>query len=257
MGAETFLHFLMLKNFKHMNFALIGYGKMGKIIEEIAVSRGHEITGKASSSQPIETIDFSEVDVAIEFTTPSFAVHHIEHCLDQDTPIVVGTTAWNEQLPYVKTLVTQKDGALLHASNFSIGVNVFFDINKRLARLMANYSDYKPSLEETHHVHKLDAPSGTAVSIANDIMLENDSIRSWKLGEEEKPYVQEGQLPVTSYRKPEVPGTHVVTYESSIDTIQLSHTAHSREGFALGAVVAAEFLHGKKGTFTMQDVIKF
>lgn len=240
-----------------MKLALIGYGKMGKIIERIAVDRGHTITGKASSSQPIDTIDFSEVDVAIEFTTPTFAVKHIEHCLSKNTPIVVGTTAWNEQLPYVKTLVEQQHGALLHASNFSIGVNVFFDINKRLAKLMAGHTEYTPRLEETHHVHKLDAPSGTAVSIANDMMLENNNIRSWKLGEETHPEVQDGQLAVTSYRQPDVPGTHVVSYESSIDTIQLSHTAHSREGFALGAVVAAEFLYGKKGTYTMQDVIKF
>lgn len=240
-----------------MNIALIGYGKMGKIIEGIAISRGHTIVGKSSSTEPIETLDFSDVEVAIEFTTPSFAVHHIEHCLEHSVPVVVGTTAWNEQLPYVETLVGQKDGALLHASNFSIGVNVFFDINKRLAKLMANYSDYQPSLEETHHVHKLDAPSGTAVTLANDMMFENEHLRSWKLGEGEKPQTQDGQLPVTSYRKPDVPGTHIVTYESPIDTIQISHTAHSREGFALGAVIAAEFLHGKKGVFTMQDVIKF
>ncbi len=240
-----------------MKLALIGYGKMGKIIERIAISRGHSITGKASSTEPIETIDFSEVDVAIEFTTPTFAVKHIEHCVKHNTPIVVGTTAWNEQLPYVKTLISQNDGALLHASNFSIGVNLFFDINKRLAKLMANHSDYIPSLEETHHIHKLDAPSGTAVTIANDMMLENDGIRSWKLGEGKTPETQEGQLAVTSYRLPEVPGTHIVNYKSPIDTIQLSHTAHSREGFALGAVIAAEFLQDKKGTFTMQDVIKF
>lgn len=240
-----------------MKLALIGYGKMGKIIERIAISRGHTIAGIASSSNPIDTLDFSDVDVAIEFTTPNFAVKHIEHCIQHDTPVVVGTTAWNEELPYVQTLVEQHNGALLHASNFSIGVNVFFDINKRLAKLMAGYSDYSVRLEETHHVHKLDAPSGTAVSIANDIMFENDAITSWKLGEEEHPTVQEGQLPVTSYRKPDVPGTHIVTYESPIDTIQLSHIAHSREGFALGAVIAAEFLQDKKGTFTMQDVIKF
>lgn len=239
-----------------MKLALIGYGKMGKIIERIAISRGHSITGKASSSQPIDTIDFSEVDVAIEFTTPTFAVKHIEHCVQHDTPIVVGTTAWNDQLPYVKSLIEQNNGALLHASNFSIGVNVFFDINKRLAKLMANHSEYTPSLEETHHVHKLDAPSGTAVTIANDMTLENDKIQSWILGEGKPPVTKEGQLSVTSYRLPDVPGTHVVTYESPIDTIQLSHTAHSREGFALGAVIAAEFLQHKKGTFTMQDVIK-
>ncbi|PHR17515.1 MAG: 4-hydroxy-tetrahydrodipicolinate reductase [Fluviicola sp.] len=239
-----------------MKLALIGYGKMGKIIERIAISRGHSITGKASSSQPIDTIDFSVVDVAIEFTTPTFAVKHIEHCIQYNTPIVVGTTAWNDQLPYVKTLIEQNNGALLHASNFSIGVNIFFDINKRLAKLMANHSEYTPSLEETHHVHKLDAPSGTAVTIANDMTLENDKIQSWTLGEGKPPVTKEGQLSVTSYRLPDVPGTHVVTYESPIDTIQLSHTAHSREGFALGAVIAAEFLQHKKGTFTMQDVIK-
>lgn len=240
-----------------MKLALIGYGKMGKIIERIALERGHTVIGKASTTQPIDTLDFSKVDVAIEFTTPTFVVNHIEYCLEHETPIVVGTTAWSEHLDYVKTLVEQKNGAILYASNFSIGVNIFFDINKRLAKLMANHSEYTPSLEETHHVHKLDAPSGTAVTIANDMMLENDHIRSWKLGEGTPPVVQDGQLAVTSYRKPDVPGTHVVTYESPIDSIQLSHTAHSREGFALGAVIAAEFLQGKKGTYTMQDVIKF
>ena len=169
-----------------MKLALIGYGKMGKIIEEIAISRGHSIVGKASSSQPIDSIDFSEVDVAIEFTTPTFVVKHIEHCIQHNTPVVVGTTAWNEKLSYVETLVAENQGALLHASNFSIGVNVFFDINKRLAALMANHSEYIPSLEETHHVHKLDAPSGTAVTIANDMMLENDKIGSWTLGQGKK-----------------------------------------------------------------------
>lgn len=240
-----------------MKLALIGYGKMGKIIETIAISRGHTIVGRSTSTEPIDTIDFSVVDVAIEFSTPSFAVKHIEHCVKHRTPIVVGTTAWNEHLPYVKELVDEKNGALLYASNFSIGVNVFFDLNKRLAKLMANHSEYIPRLEETHHVHKLDAPSGTAVTIANDMMLENENITSWILGEGKPPKTSTGQLAVTAYRLPDVPGTHVVTYESSIDTLQLSHTAHSREGFAMGAVIAAEFLLGKTGTFTMQDVIKF
>lgn len=230
---------------------------MGKIIEEIAISRGHSITGKASSKKPIETIDFDQVDVAIEFTSPSFAVKHIEYCVSQNTPIVVGTTAWNDQLPYVKEVVTEKNGSLLYSSNFSIGVNIFFDINRRLARLMADYPEYTPRLEETHHVHKLDAPSGTAVTIANDIMVENDRISSWTLGEGKTPHTYDDQLAVTSYRLPDVPGTHVVTYESKIDTLQISHTAHNREGFALGAVIAAEWLHGQKGIFTMQDVIKF
>ncbi len=240
-----------------MKLALIGYGKMGKIIEEIAVSRGHVIVGKASSSKPIDTIDFTKVDVAIEFSIPNIAVNHIEYCVKHNTPIVVGTTAWNDHLPYVKELIEEENGALLYASNFSIGVNVFFDINKRLARLLANYSEYVPRLEETHHIQKLDAPSGTAVTIANDIMLENENITSWILGEGKLPEANERQLAVASYRTPNVPGTHLITYESPIDSIQLSHTAHSREGFALGAVIAAEFLQDKKGTFTMQDVIKF
>ncbi len=240
-----------------MRLALIGYGKMGKIIEEVAISRGHTITGKASSQKPIETVDFNQVDVAIEFTSPSFAVKHIEYCVSHNTPLVVGTTAWNDQLPHVKQFVTEQNGSLLYSSNFSIGVNIFFDINRRLARLMAEYPEYTPRLDETHHVHKLDAPSGTAVSLANDIMVENEQISSWTLGEGKPPHAREGQLAVTSYRIPDVPGTHVVTYESTIDTLQISHTAHNREGFALGAVIAAEWIHGKKGIFTMQDVIKF
>lgn len=230
---------------------------MGKIIEEVALSRGHSIVAKATTKHPIETIDFSHVDIAIEFSSPSLAVKHIEHCVSHSTPIVVGTTAWNEQLAHVKEVVAEKNGSLLYASNFSIGVNVFFDINKRLARLMSNYPEYTPRLDETHHVQKLDAPSGTAVTIANDILLENDHISSWTLGEGKIPHTHHGQLAVTAFRIPDVPGTHVVTYESTIDTLQISHTAHSREGFALGAVIAAEWLHGKKGIFTMQDVIKF
>ena len=238
-----------------MNIALIGYGKMGKIIEEIAISRGHTITGKSSSKNPISTLDFSDTDVAIEFTAPHFAVAHIEHCVDNNVPVVVGTTAWNEKLPHVKDYVSSKNGALLHASNFSIGVNIFFDINKRLSKLMAGYQEYKPSVEEIHHLEKLDAPSGTAVSLANDMMLENDNFSSWIHNENVKPETSNTQIPVTSFREDGVPGTHQISYESDIDIIDIKHTAKNRQGFALGAVIAAEWLAKKKGIYTMQDVI--
>lgn len=239
-----------------MNIALIGYGKMGKVIEEIAISRGHSIVAKSNSESPIENIDFSEVDVAIEFTAPALAVKHIEHCVDNGTPVVVGTTAWNDRLPEVTEFVNTKEGSLLHASNFSIGVNIFFDINKRLAALIEPHShDYKTSLEETHHTHKLDAPSGTAVSLANDMMFANNNLSSWVHNEEVAPEVNPGQIALTSYREEGVPGTHVVTYSSEIDTIEIKHTAHNRRGFALGSIIAAEWLLGKKGVYTMQDVI--
>ncbi len=239
-----------------MRIALIGYGKMGKVIEEIAISRGHTIIAKSNSQQPIESIDFKQVDVAIEFTAPHFAVNHIEHCVKHGTPIIVGTTAWNEHLPYVMDYVSQNNGSILYASNFSIGVNIFFDINKRLAQLMESHADYKPSVEEIHHKQKLDAPSGTAVSIANDILLENENYSSWIHGENTPPNVNTGQVAVTSFREDGVPGTHTVAYTSEIDTIEIKHTAHNRKGFALGAVIAAEWIQGKKGVYTMQDVIK-
>ena len=240
-----------------MKIALIGYGKMGKTIEEIALNRGHELVARITSSNPISQLDFDEVDVAIEFTAPHFAVQHIEACISNQTPVVVGTTAWNDQLPYVTDLVAKHDGTLLHASNFSIGVNMFFDINRRLATLMSKYNDYTVVLEETHHTEKLDSPSGTAVSLANDIMFANPAISSWMHGDDVTPAVDSNQMAVVSYRKANVPGTHKITYNSEIDTIELTHTAHNRNGFALGAVIAAEWLYGKKGVYTMQDIIKF
>lgn len=238
-----------------MNIALIGYGKMGKAIEEIALERGHTIVGKSNSELPIESIDFSRVDVAIEFTAPHFAVKHIEFCIENQTPIVVGTTAWNDQLPEVINYVNKKDGALLHASNFSIGVNIFFDINRRLAKLMTGYPEYTATIEEIHHKQKLDAPSGTAIALANDMLYQNTNLTSWIHGENKIPEVKSGQIAVTSHREEGVPGTHKIEYKSAIDTIELIHTAHSRKGFALGAVIAAEWLAGKKGIYTMQDVI--
>lgn len=239
-----------------MRIALLGYGKMGKAIEKIALQRGHEIVAKVNSSNPIENVDFSNVDVAIEFSLPTLVLKHIDYCLGKNTPIVVGTTAWNEHLDRITTEVNQKQGALLHASNFSIGVNLFFEMNRKLAKLMSNYSDYKAEIEEIHHLQKLDAPSGTAITIAQDIMFENSNYDAWTLGEETKPSTTSTQLPVTSYRKPDVPGTHIVSYTSPIDTITLSHEAHNREGFALGSVIGAEFIHNKTGVFTMSDVLK-
>ena len=240
-----------------MNIALIGYGKMGKVIEDIAMARGHKITEKINSSNPINEANFSDTDIAIEFSTPSFVIQHIEFCVNNNIPVIVGTTAWNEQLDFVKELVLERNGSLLYASNFSIGVNIFFDVNRRLAKLMSNQTDYDVAIEEIHHLQKLDAPSGTAVSIANDLLFENKNLNSWVHEEEKPPNVKSGQVRVTSYRKKDVPGTHIIKYTSEIDEIELKHTANNREGFALGAVVAAEWLVNKKGIYTMQDVIKF
>lgn len=239
-----------------MKIALIGYGKMGKIIEEIALAKGHEITARINSQFPIEQADLSDTDVAIEFSTPGFVIKHIEYCLNRHIPIIVGTTAWNDQIEYVKELCLEKDGSLLYASNFSVGVNIFFDINRRLAKLMSTHPEYHVHIDEIHHTQKLDAPSGTAVHLANDLLFENENLNSWVHEEEKDPETRPGQVGVTSYRKENVPGTHIIEYTSEIDEIQIKHTAHNRKGFATGAVIAAEWLLNRKGIYTMQDVIK-
>jgi len=239
-----------------MNIALIGYGKMGKTIEEIALSRGHQIVARANSQHSIQEIDFSKIDVAIEFTTPHFAVQHIEYCTKMKTPIVVGTTSWDGQLPYIKDLVIEEEGTLLYSSNFSIGVNIFFELNKKLAELMAPHREYSLRIDETHHLQKLDAPSGTAQSLANDILLENENLNSWVHQENSLPTTAKSQFGVVSHREDGVPGTHKIEYSSEIDTLEITHTAHTRKGFALGAVIAAEWVQHKKGIFTMNDVIK-
>jgi 4-hydroxy-tetrahydrodipicolinate reductase len=239
-----------------MNIALIGYGKMGKAVEEIALKRGHSIVSIVNSEMTITEADFSIVDVAIDFTKPNLALDHIDFCLHNDIPLVIGTTGWNDKIEEVAENVLNKNGSLLHSSNFSIGVNIFFEINKLLAKLMSGYSNYKVSIEETHHTEKLDSPSGTAISIANGILENNSDYMSWVLGEGITPHTAEGQFGVVSYREPNVPGTHLVKYVSSIDTIQISHEAHNRQGFALGAVIAAEWLIDKKGIFTMNDILK-
>jgi len=233
-----------------MNIALLGYGKMGKAIEQIALERGHEILAKINSQIPLESIDWSQIDVCIEFTQPQLALKHIAFCAAKQVPIVVGTTAWLSDLAAAKELISKKEAALLHASNFSVGVNLFFELNRHLAKLMAAHTEYKVSLEETHHVQKLDAPSGTAVSLLEDILTAHPHYDSWSLNAQ-----NENQVNVHAHRIPEVPGTHEVRYDSLIDTIKIEHIAHNRKGFALGAILAAEFLKGRKGYFQMSDVL--
>lgn len=240
-----------------MNIALIGYGKMGKVIERIALERGHRIVAKINSSNPLSSIDLSSADMAIEFTRPNLAVPHIEYCLSKQLPVVVGTTAWEEDLDRITELVKEKNGSLLYASNFSIGVNIFFEINKRLAQLMSGHSGYKATLEEIHHLQKIDAPSGTAITLANGILEYNNDYISWVHKEEKSPQTSNRQLGVISYRKPDVPGTHTISYHSDIDSITITHEAHNRTGFALGAVIAAEWLYQRKGIYTINDVLNF
>jgi 4-hydroxy-tetrahydrodipicolinate reductase len=235
-----------------MKIGLIGYGKMGKAIEAIAVERGHEITARVNREHPIQEVNWEEVDVAIEFTQPDLAVQHMETCMKNHTPVVVGTTAWQNDLPKVNQLVTELNGSLLHASNFSVGVNIFFEINRKLAEIMNKHREYQVSMEEIHHVQKLDAPSGTAVSLANDIISAHHQYTDWQLATEHE---TENSISINAVREPNVPGTHEVSYVSSVDTIRIEHIAHNRTGFALGAVLAAEFLLGKEGIFTMKDVL--
>jgi 4-hydroxy-tetrahydrodipicolinate reductase len=238
-----------------MKIGLIGYGKMGKAIESIAIERGHTIVFTVNSQHPIETADLSVADIAIEFSQPDLALRHMEACIENELPVVVGTTAWQQHLERVSALVDQKKGALLYASNFSVGVNILFQINEQLARLMSRQPVYTASIEEIHHVRKLDAPSGTAVTIAEGIINEHAGYDRWICGEGSAPKTQQNELGILALREPEVPGTHLVKYTSEIDTITLTHEAHSRKGFAQGAVIAAEFLQGRRGLFTMRDVL--
>lgn len=238
-----------------MRIGLIGYGKMGKAIEDIALERGHSISFKVNSSNKIEQVELDKTDVAIEFSQPELAVHHINTCLDNHLPIVVGTTAWDEHFEEVQQKVNGINGTLIYASNFSIGVNLFFQLNEKLAQLMSNQKEYNAELEEIHHVQKLDAPSGTAVSLAKGILENHPKYDAWVCEVGQKPTSRSNQLPVTALREPEVPGTHVIKYTSEIDSITISHEAHNRKGFALGAVIAAEYIKDKKGMFTMKDVL--
>lgn len=230
---------------------------MGKAIERIALERGHSVVYKVDSKNTIDQTDLKQADVAIEFTRPDLVVNHIEACLEQQVPVVVGTTAWQSELERISKLVLEKNGTLLHASNFSVGVNILFHINEKLAALMSAHPEYKAQIEEIHHIQKLDAPSGTAVSLAQGLIANNQNYTSWKSETGSWPHTEASELPIQAVREPDVPGTHTISYISNIDTLTLSHEAHSRDGFALGSVVAAEFLAGKKGVFTMRDVLAF
>ncbi|WP_044403600.1 4-hydroxy-tetrahydrodipicolinate reductase [Lacinutrix sp. Hel_I_90] len=230
-----------------MKIALLGYGKMGKTIETIAVQRGHTIVLKTS-----ETINegIKEADVAIDFSVPDAAVHNISNCFNHNVPVISGTTGWLDHYEDMVLLCQEKQGAFIYASNFSLGVNIFFELNKNLAKMMASLKDYHVTLEEIHHTQKLDAPSGTAISLAQDIIANHERYDHWALDQK-----QDKTIPITAKRIENVSGTHSIDYISDVDTIEIKHTAHSRQGFALGAVVAAEWLLGKTGVFTMKDVL--
>ncbi len=230
-----------------MKIALLGYGKMGKVIEKIALERGHEIVLRKGSNDTFDGLQ--NADVAIDFSIPDAAVSNISTCLNMGIPVVSGTTGWLEAYDKMTALCEAQKGAFIYGSNFSLGVNLFFELNNYVANLMARFSQYKVSMEEIHHTKKLDAPSGTAISLANGI-IENSAYTSWTL---EQP--KSDEIYIEAKRIGEVPGTHSIFYTSEVDTIEIRHTAHNRTGFALGAVIAAEWLPGKTGVFSMKDVL--
>lgn len=232
-----------------MKIALLGYGKMGKTIEQIAVARGHEIVLKIDNAET--SYDITIADVAIEFSTPNSAYANISNSLTHKVPVVAGTTGWLSQYNEAVALCKAQQTAFLYASNFSIGVNVFFALNKTLAKLMSGLKEYEVAIEEIHHTQKLDAPSGTAITLAEGIIAETDKT-GWHLDT-----AAENEIPIVAKRIDNTPGTHIITYSSEVDTIEIKHTAHNRNGFALGAVMAAEWIVGKQGVFTMSDVLGF
>ena len=230
-----------------MKIALLGYGKMGKVIERIALERGHKIVLKKDHDSSFE--GHENADVAIDFSVPDSAVENISACLNKGIPVISGTTGWLTDYPKMVELCNAKNGSFIYGSNFSLGVNVFFELNEYLAKMMANLKQYKVSMEEIHHTQKLDAPSGTAITLAEGVIKHTD-YANWTL---ETPISNE--IHIEAKRIENIPGTHSIFYDSEVDQIEIKHTAHSREGFALGAVIAAEWLVGKKGVFTMKDVL--
>lgn len=235
-----------------MNIALFGYGKMGREIEAIATERGHEIALIVDSTNAdlVTKSDLQKADVAIEFSKPQTVIDNIKKCFDYDLPVVVGTTGWYEQFDEIKKLCADKKGGLFYASNYSLGVNLFFKMNTFLATLMNKYNNYEVSMEEIHHIHKLDKPSGTAITLANQVIEKLDRKTKWSIGNKDAE-----TLFIKDLRQGEVPGTHIMKYASDIDDIEIMHKAHNRKGFATGAVIAAEFLKGKKGIYTMDDIL--
>ena len=230
-----------------MKIALLGYGKMGKEIEKIALQRGHEIVLKKTEENNFSGLEHA--DVAIDFSIPTAAIENISTCFKYNIPVVSGTTGWLEKYSEMVTLCKEKNGAFLYASNFSVGVNLFFELNSYLAKLMSKVKEYNVSMEEIHHTQKLDAPSGTAITIAEGIFKETQ-YNAWTLNN-----ASENEIHINAKRVENVPGTHSVFYKSAVDEIEIKHTAFNRQGFALGAVVAAEWILGKKGIFSMKDVL--
>lgn len=229
-----------------MKIALLGYGKMGKTIEQIALERGHTIVIKADIGSQY---DITEADVAIDFSVPEAALGNISKCIENGVPVISGTTGWLKDYDKAVTLCKVNNGTFIYASNFSLGVNIFFEINRNLAKMMGTLDQYKVSIEETHHTQKLDAPSGTAITLANGI-IEETNYKKWTLDAPKS-----DEIGIVAKRIENEPGIHEIIYQSKVDTIQIKHSAHSREGFALGAVIAAEWIIGKKGVFTMKDVL--
>ena len=238
-----------------MNIALLGYGKMGHAIEEIALQRDHNIVLRINdlNLNDLTKENIRKADVAIEFTNPESAADNILFCLENHIPVISGTTGWLDQLKKIEEQCKANDGSFLYASNYSIGVNIFFELNKKLAALMKDHNEYKIQLEEIHHTQKKDAPSGTAITLAEEIINASGNKTKWV----NNPSENKGELSIISKRIDEVPGTHSVKYASPVDDIEIIHTAHNRTGFAKGAVLAAEFIAGKKGIFSMKDVLNF
>jgi 4-hydroxy-tetrahydrodipicolinate reductase len=245
-----------------MKIVILGYGKMGQLIEKFALKRGHEVAliVDAHNRESITAEDLADADIAIDFSTPDAALSNISLCFEADLPLVVGTTGWYEHLQEVKETCLEANQSLLYGSNFSIGVNIFFHINRLLAKAVSPYQQYDVQVEEIHHIHKLDAPSGTAITIAEGIIENSDVKKTWVnqvVGSDEEVVNQPNELLIESLRIEEVPGTHTVLYSSEVDQIEFKHTAHNRDGFALGAVVAAEWLYGKKGFYQVTEIFDF
>lgn len=239
-----------------MKIALLGYGRMGKAIEKKALEKGHEIVYKANEEIDVDQV--TKADVAIDFSIPEAAFQNISTCLKNNIPVVSGTTGWLDRYDEIAQICKENQGAFLYASNFSLGVNLFFELNEKFAKMMQSFDEYNVEIEEIHHTGKLDAPSGTAISLAEQI-IENTGKEQWKLVETHTPednQFEHSEIPIIAKRIVDVPGTHVVKYSSKIDDIELKHTAHSRDGFVMGALMAAEWLKGKNGVFGIKDLLK-
>jgi 4-hydroxy-tetrahydrodipicolinate reductase len=235
-----------------MKIALLGHGKMGKVVEKVALERGHEITGRITSANRGE-LRRLKADAAIEFSHPEAAYENVRWCIENHIPVACGTTGWLQQKQALEKLTLECNGTFFYASNFSVGVNIFFRLNESLANMIRSFNQYQVSIDEIHHTEKKDAPSGTAITLAQGIMKFLEDKKSWVNHETDK----REELPIHSFRIDQVPGTHQVKYDSPIDSLEIRHVAHSREGFARGAVMVAEWLPGKKGVLTMDDFLQF